>query len=306
MTTTESVTAETAPAEPTTEQILAEINADFAAEDAASDAQKTEAGTGEQQSSPASAAGAKDKQAPSPDSAKALMRVQQRLAAREAKLAEAERALRDKTRLTDTPAGKTEWTNASIKSDPMGFLKAQGLDPGLFGRAVLAEEFGENAPEGYRKIASDLKREGASGAEIEALKREIGELRSQVTTREQDSSTKSYVDGYYQQIDAHLAGDLTDSPAVATLMARDKGKVMEEIRNLVAADASRKLQTGGTPMTPAQAVAAFNERMSWIISDGGSRTKPRLTNQQPIPRAPDGDSLEESAKAADEWLRSIG
>lgn len=288
------------PEDLSVEAFLAEYEAEVAKEEA------TNTNQAEQSAEPPATEAKKDEPQKPSAATTALLRAQSRLAAREAKVAEMERALREKTR-PETTESKRQWTKASIKADPMSFLKEQGIEPGNFARALLAEELGNEAPDEYRKIASGLKQSAEVAAENEALRKKIEDLESRFSQRDQVSEHQRIRENYYRQVEAGLSGDLKEAPVVAAMYAKDKARLMDEISKVVAEDAAQKLRSGGgDPMTPQEAIKAVNSRYSWLASEftSSAKAKPRLGNEQPNQPAPHGNSIEEAEREADAWLEA--
>ena len=212
-TVTPAAATEPATQEKSVEDILAEIDADFAAEAAAEPDTQVKSATGSEQK-------AEVKSPEGNDQAKALLKAHQRLAQREAELARKEAQLRTSTRPEEANKSGKTWTKAHIQADLVGYFKELGIDPSIAARAMIAQDLGDNSPKEYRDMADRLRQEGSVGAEIEALRRENAELRSDFNRGVQERSVQELQQEYHRQVETSLSGDLNETPVVAAMVSK--------------------------------------------------------------------------------------
>jgi hypothetical protein len=151
------------------------------------------------------------------------------------------------------------------KADPVGFIKALGLDHGHYGRVLLADALGDKAPEGFRQLGAQFQEKAAVSSEIEQLRETVNQLQAAAAAREAAAN----LDRDAETFAASPA--VTKFPHLAKLVTR-KGAphLAAQIRSEILEDAGRRVRTEGPTaqaITPAQAAARIHQRIVDLLDD---------------------------------------
>lgn len=244
-----------------------------------------------------------------------------RMHERDRELAAREKALAAKERGPE----KRTWTNSSIKANFREWVQSElGWDPKELARGLMTDALGDKAPAEYRAIDEKLKASGATEALIDELRSKIAKLEEKQAGFDSSSAQAQWRASYDQGLDQYVGGDIESTfPNAARALKTNRTDAMEDIRDIITADAIAKLQRGGTeePMSYEEAVKAFEyrlgklQRYQAVAAPGGavgtqslSPPAKTLANTQatvPIPPKGDPNDPDERVKAAMHWFNTL-
>lgn len=171
-----------------------------------------------------------------------------------------------------TKESTRQWTKSAVKENFREFItKELGWDLGKVGRALMSDALGENSPDEYRAIASELSEKTAIEAKIEALQAEIQSLRADQDESVQSSVADQIRAEYDSMLDQYVKGDVASKhPHAARALEADRNDALAEIRAIVADDARAKLERGeGDALSPSEALAAYEARQAKLAKRFG-------------------------------------
>lgn len=266
---------------------------------------------------PAQEAKQEDKQEAKPDANAAdTDRANQRLAAREAEIANKEKALREQEKTYATLGSK-------LRRGEFGdVFKALGLDDRevpLVIRAAMASQLpADKRPAAYKEYAEKLAEEdryrgmiSEVASEAKSAKAELEQYKAMVA--EQQAAAQ-----YHAETEKYLSnGVAQDAPTFAKLLQADRSEAMRRLYAVVQSDAKAKLEAGsGDVMTPAEAAKAVEAELSKIATllgttNGTPQTKTvvkaSLSNKAtPAARPPSVKTDVPLEKSVDDWLVQNG
>lgn len=259
--------------------------------------------------------------APAPDPA--ADRSIARIAAREAAVAEAEKAVKE-------AQARTHNLQSQLRRDPIAALKAMGIEENEVGTIVRVAMGSllpqDKVPAQYKDMKERLTMEDR----FRTLEAQNEALRSQLTERDQVSAQSAAISEYAAGVDKYL-GDETGAKSVAPnlhLMFASKPQMArEKILAVVQKDAAAKIEAAKRgedvrAMTPAEAAAVVEAELAeYATLFGASVNKtsttaatttavqPSLTNratQTTATQAVDSRGYVEPVDAVDAWLKSKG
>jgi hypothetical protein len=182
------------------------------------------------------------------------------LTAREADLVAREAAVRE----AGAAKPGVEQLVRQAKLDPVGFVRALGIDVGVYGRLLLAEHLGDKAPEAYRGAAAAHRERTEVVSELDQLKETLRQMQAASTAAAYQAQMAATATQY-------VSGDLKDVPHVAKLVARKgAGVVADQILQEIRSDAAARIQIEGPnarALTPAQAAKRIHDRIADLLGD---------------------------------------
>lgn len=197
------------------------------------------------------------------------------LSNREARIAQLEGQLAELERLKSRQIDPALW-----ETDPDEALKAEGKDPDLIVRQIIAKRMGKTDDPQVRQVLENTK-----------VNRRIAELERQLAEKERAQAARDFVLKVENGAREHVhKGIGADAPTVAAISKADPERVYREIMEEISRDAAVKARGGGGDvMSYADAVKRVEERWSVLRTHLTPAQTPAATpNASTTPEARNG------------------
>jgi len=190
----------------------------------------------------------------------------ERLAAREAAVAEKEKALRDREKELGTLASRMRRGEFADALKSMGF---EDREIPLVIRAAMASQLpADKVPDVYRQHAKELSTEERYRGMIQEALTKAQSAEDKLQQYQEAVAQQQYVAQYRAEAETYFNTSAeTETPTFARLLKADRADAFRRFEAVVAADARAKVAAGGgAPMTPAEAAKAVEAELSRIAS----------------------------------------
>lgn len=234
----------------------------------------------------------------------------------------------EEERESKSPRPETDWTPARQKANLGAYIReVLKLDPGKAARGLMAEALGEDAPDEYKNINSQLRESGELAAEFEVLRKENTELRERMDRLSGENQNSAVQAKYWREVDAYVTSDALEKthPNAAHVIRADREWAATRLQDIVREDARSKLQEyerdntlDVRPMTAQEAIGTLDREIeSWsrrlprspVQNEPADKQEPRKTlisttpTAAPVAKRPDNE-VEANYQDAMHWLQT--
>lgn len=195
------------------------------------------------------------------------------LSNREARIAQLEAQLKELEDLKARQTDPTLW-----ETDPDEALKAEGKDPDLIVRQIIAKRMGKADDPQVRQVLENTR-----------VNRRIADLERQLAEKERVQAAQAFVARVEAGAREHVhKGIGEDAPTVAAVSKANPERVYREIMEEISRDAAQKARGGGGDvLSYSEAVKRVEERWSVL--------RQALGLAQPAPQSPPNASMKPEA-----------
>lgn len=191
----------------------------------------------------------------------------ERFAAREAQIAEKEKAIREREKELSTLTSKIRRGEVADALKAMGF---EDREIPLVVRTIMASQLPpEKVPDAYRQHAKELSTEERYRQMIAQAAETAQSAKAELEQYKQQVAQQQYVQQYQAQAEDYFSKSAaTEAPTFTKLLQADRNEAMKRFYAVVQADAQAKLAKGepAEAISPAEAAKAVEAELSKIAS----------------------------------------